>query len=504
MRASPHQLSTTMRLSALLEGWAAIIDRDERVISGLTLDSRRVLRGDCFFALGNEATRSAQHIVDAVALGAAAVVTDVASHLDAPVSIPIVRIPELTGKLGPIAARYFGRPSESLAVMAVTGTNGKTTVAHSCAQALSQCGRHCGYLGTLGAGPLEALAPTGMTTPDPITLQRTLAAMFADGCDSVAVEASSHALAQCRLAGTQVDVGVFTGLGHDHLDYHGDLAAYAAAKRRLFELPGLAHAILNADDPQSRIYLKTLSSQIEVWQYSLRTARELNAATHYLAVRQAHYRADGTTLDVESSAGNFVLATKLVGDFNAQNLLATLGILLAFEIPLATACVAVESVVPVCGRLEVFGGRVGQPQVYVDYAHSPDSLERVLRLLRSFNPARLICVFGCGGERDRSKRPLMGAVAARYADQIVVTADNPRSEDQTMIAAEILKGITDSDKVSVVADRTSAITQALATATAGDIVLIAGKGHETFQEIGAERVPLSDQAIVSRLLTALL
>ncbi|MBI2802578.1 MAG: UDP-N-acetylmuramoyl-L-alanyl-D-glutamate--2,6-diaminopimelate ligase [Gammaproteobacteria bacterium] len=492
-----------MRLSALLEGWAAITDRDERVISGITLDSRRVLPGNCFFALGSAATRPAQHIVEAVALGAAAVVMDDASNLDAEVSIPIVRIPELKGKVGPIAAGYFGQPSESLAVMAVTGTNGKTTVAHSCAQALSRCGRHCGYLGTLGAGPLGALAPTGMTTPDPITLQRTLATMLAHGCDSVAMEASSHALAQCRLAGMQVDVGVFTGLGHDHLDYHRNLAAYADVKRKLFELPGLAHAILNADDPQSSNYLKTFSPQLEVWQYSLRTARELNATTQYLAVRQAQYRADGTTLDVESSAGNFVLTTRLVGDFNAQNLLAILGILLAFEIPLAAACVAVESVVPVCGRLEVFGGCAGQPLVYVDYAHSPDSLERVLRLLRSFNPMQLICVFGCGGERDRSKRPLMGAVAARYADQVIITADNPRGEDQTMIAAQILKGIADSDKVSVVADRTSAIAQALAIATAQDIVLIAGKGHETFQEIGGIRFPLSDQAIVSRLLTAL-
>ena len=248
----PQQRAGDSQLSRLLDGCAALTAGDERMISGIALDSRRVSPGACFFALGDDPNRVVQHISQAVARGAVAVVMDAMTTLEPEVATPVIRVVGLAGQLGSIAADYFGRPSESLAVMAVTGTNGKTTVAHSCAQALSYCGRRCGYLGTLGAGSLDALVPTGMTTPDPITLQATLAAMLADGCRAVAMEASSHSLAQSRLAGTQIDVAVFTGLGHDHLDYHGDLFAYAAAKRSLFMQAGLKHAILNADDPRTR------------------------------------------------------------------------------------------------------------------------------------------------------------------------------------------------------------------------------------------------------------
>lgn len=470
--------------------------RVDAVIGGLTTDSRQVRTGDCFCALSGTQAQGAAFVSDAIARGAVAILVD--SRQPAPVlPVPVVPIPHLRERLGIIAAHLFGNPSRHLSVAAITGTNGKTTVAHLCAQALSALGTPCGYIGTLGAGALEDLQPTGLTTPDPLRLQAEMARMLARGITAMAVEASSHALAQSRLAGTAIETAVFTGLGHDHLDYHGDHRAYLAAKKRLFEHPGLRHAVLNADDEATADLVQTLHEDVSLTSFSLHGRALKVPRESSLQVRDAVYTAQGSALTVLADGREAKIRSQLIGDINAQNLLAVLGILLSRDVPLDDAARVLAQVVPVCGRLERFGGQRGQPLVFVDYAHSPDSLARVLQILQAFAPPRLVCVFGCGGDRDRSKRPLMGRIAAHYADDVIVTTDNPRSEDPDAIAQEILGANgADASRCTVIHDRTLAIETALATAGPGTIVLVAGKGHETEQETAGRRSPQSDQATV--------
>ena len=491
---TPVQSTTLgMHLSYLLEGFAVPPSAQDPIITGLALDSRRVRTGDCFFALDGTREHGAHYALHAVTQGAVAVVADDSTPLATPV--PTVRVPALGSQVGAIAARFFGEPSADLATIAVTGTNGKTTVAHLCAQVLGALGRRCGYIGTLGMGDIDTLASSGVTTPDPITLQGEMRRLVAAGYDHLALEASSHALAQARLSGTRVKVAIFTGLGHDHLDYHESLAAYALAKRKLFAHPGLAHVVLNADDPLSATILRTLAPDITVSTYSLQRASALPAA-HQIGLYRAQYTVTGTQLEVIVNGQVITLASQLIGDFNVQNLLATLGALLALGIPLDEVVRGISAARPVAGRLEAFGGDGAVPYIYIDYAHSPDSLERVLTVLRGFSSAALVCVFGCGGNRDRSKRPLMGAIAERLADKVFITDDNPRDETPEAIVEDILRGMVRPQSAQVIHARQAAITAALASAARGDVVLIAGKGHEAEQEIAGRKFPLSDQKIV--------
>ena len=485
-------------LSTLLAGICAVPPRFDRPITGLALDSRRVVPGDCFFALKGTTAHGASFVGSAVAAGARVVLVEdleVSPELD----VPVLKVERLGAQVGAVASRFFGAPSQALDVAAITGTNGKTTVAHVAAQALSLLGARCGYLGTLGYGLVDALDPAGMTTPDPITFQRELARLRDAGCVAVACEASSHALTQHRLAGTAVDFAVLTGFGHDHLDYHATPADYAAAKKRLFAFPGLAHAILNCESALGREIAAEIPEDVTVWTYGLGPQTAVPAHARRLWAESIEATPAGTRIAIATSRGRGRIASRLLGDFNVENSLAVLAILLARGTPLADACAVLGEIRPVPGRMDTFGGG-DLPVVVVDYAHSPDSLARVLTTLRAAKPAAISCVFGCGGDRDRTKRPLMGGIAERLADRVIVTADNPRGEDNADIVREILEGMRRPAVVRVIHDREAAIRTAIAEAASDEIVLVAGKGHEREQILGATMRAFSDQAIVAAAL----
>ena len=476
-----------MYLSDLVDGFG-VVGAANPPVSGLALDSRGVRPGDCFIALAGAREHGIRFAAAAAAAGAVAVLTEEVDVLPR-VGIPVLRIERLRHHVGEIAARFFGHPARAMGVIAVTGTNGKTTVAHLCADALQTLHGQCAYFGTLGYGLFGSLAPSVNTTPDPVLLQRALAGLRDRGCAHATLEASSHALDQGRLSGLDVGVAIFTGLGHDHLDYHGTLAAYGEAKQRLFTQAGLHTAIINADDPYAPNIRSAVAPGVKVLSFGTHPSADLQA----MAVET-----DGSAsrLTVRTPAGVASFVSALVGDFNVQNLLAALGALLALGTPLAQAVEALAVARPVRGRLEL---AADAPRVYVDYAHSPDSLARVLATVRALTAGRLFCVFGCGGERDTSKRPLMGAIAERDADRVIVTSDNPRSEDPAAIAAQIIAGMREPARAHIALDRAEAIAQALREAGPGDAVLIAGKGHETTQATGAHIAPFDDVAVVRRL-----
>jgi UDP-N-acetylmuramoyl-L-alanyl-D-glutamate--2,6-diaminopimelate ligase len=400
-------------------------------------------------------------------------------------------VPNLRARLSELARAFFAI-DPAPAIVGVTGTNGKTTVAYLLAQTLGGAAKRASaYIGTLGFGVPPSLTRHALTTPDCLTLHRELAEL---GAARVAMEISSHALAQDRVAGLAIHTAVFTNLTRDHLDEHGDLASYGRAKQRLFETPGLAYAVVNADDP----FAATLAAAVPAGCRVIRTSTR--GAPAELGATIVASSLAGLTLDVGGAFGHARLTSKLAGDFNAENLLVALGALLASGQPLATACAALGEASGAPGRLEVQGGPPAQPWVVVDYAHTPDALERVLATLAAVAGGAIHVVFGCGGDRDRGKRPLMGAIAARGARHVVLTDDNPRGEDPAAIVREIAAGIEKPALVDVVHDRRQAIRTALAAAQPGDVVLIAGKGHETEQLACGERRPFDDRAVAAELL----
>ena len=486
--------SSSVRLADVVRDLVTRPYRGDCEIAGLAIDSRRVRPGDCFLAYAGSREDGARYIRAAAAAGAAAVLTEAAALLPG-LNIPVLGVPDLRAQLPTIARRFYGDPARHMSLIAVTGTNGKTTTAHLCAQALAALHGRSGYFGTLGYGSLDALEAGPNTTPDPITFQRVLADLAATGCAHVALEASSHALEQGRLAQLPLAVAIFTGLGHDHLDYHGSIEAYAAAKARLFRLPGLKAAVINADDAYAPQMLAALAPTTRAYTFSA-LANGGDAAVQALDVRCTR---TGSAVHVRTWQGDFTLHSPLLGEFNVQNLLAALTALMAAGTPAADAVRALAAALPVRGRMELVAGPAGAPLVCVDYAHSPDSLERVLRALRLPGVARLICVFGCGGDRDRTKRAPMGAIAEAGADRVIVTTDNPRSEDPAAIAAEICAGMRAPAAALVELDRAAAIHAALAMAGPRDVVLIAGKGHEHTQ-IDARSVREFDDAAVARAL----
>lgn len=463
------------------------------VIKDLCLDSRVATPGSLFFAYPGTAVDGRRFIDQAIARGAVAVayeatdgfVPDQAAYPQ----VVFVPIADLQQRVGEIAALFFATPAAALRVVGVTGTNGKTSITHFIAQSVQRLGRRAAVLGTVGNGLWPDLQHSAHTTEDPITLQKTLAAFRAQGATDVAMEVSSHALAQGRLNGTLVTTAVFTQLSRDHLDYHGTLEAYGAAKGKLFVHPGLQHAVINIDDAWGREYLAQLPAQVTAITYSLQGARIGNHA--YVNVTAVQPSAAGYQLTLESSAGSGVFTCGLIGLFNVANVLATCGVLLAQGYPLAAVLEVLPQLTPVLGRMQRFGGEASA-QVVVDYAHTPDALEKALLALKAHCQGRLWCVFGCGGDRDRGKRPLMAAVAERLADHIIITNDNPRSEDPAAIAADILAGVTDRSRLQVVLDRRAAIRLAVQNADRHDMVLVAGKGHETTQTIGSDTLPFDD------------
>jgi UDP-N-acetylmuramoyl-L-alanyl-D-glutamate--2,6-diaminopimelate ligase len=489
-------------LGDLLEGVVDLPQRYDRRVTGLALDSRALGPGEVFLAIAGATVDGREFIEAALERRAGAVLQEADTPaVQARHGVPVIGVPRLPQWVGTIAARFYGHPSSAMWVAGVTGTNGKTTVSHLMAQAIGAPGwgvladAPVGVVGTLGYGLHGALVSGRHTTPDAVSLQRLLADFRDLGVRHTVMEVSSHALAQGRANGVAFDVAVFTNLSRDHLDYHGSLGAYAEAKRRLFRSPGLRAAVVNLDDPVGASILGQLPPTVAGLGYTLREDPRAR-----LRARTLEIGPHGIRMDLETPVGPGRLESPLLGRFNASNLLAALGALLTLPLTLAELLGALGRAAPVRGRMERFGGEDPAPLVVVDYAHTPDALEQVLTTLREHCAGALTCVFGCGGERDRGKRPEMGRVAERLADHVVVTDDNPRREDGDQIVAEILAGLAAPGRALIERDRATAIALALAGAAAGDVVLIAGKGHEDYQEVDGERRPFSDQAVVRQWL----
>ncbi len=492
-------------LSELLAGLAAVPAAHDRMILGLASDSRELQHGECFFAYPGARGHGGTFIEAAIRAGAVAVVVDVGLNGlgDSINGVPVVKVPDLAARMGTIAARFYGNPSREMRVIGVTGTNGKTSVTHFLAHALTRIEGlgPCALAGTLGSGIPGQLVPAANTTPGPIALQRMMAQFRDRRVRSLAMEVSSHGLEQDRVAGTAFDIAVFTNLSRDHLDYHGSMAAYGAAKKRLFQWPGLKAAVLNLDDPFGQEIATEVSSALRLVGYTLQDNTWSSATMHSL-VRGAELivSSQGLRMQVETPWGAGLLKSPLLGRFNAYNLLAALAVLLDAGAPFDRALESFNTLPPVPGRLERFGSRKGQPSVMVDYAHTPDALAQALKSVREVCAGTLWCVFGCGGERDAGKRPLMGQAAEANADAIIVTTDNPRGEDPLTIIQDILSGIREQGRVQVEPDRAEAIATAIRSAREGDVVLLAGKGHETYQEIAGVRYPFSDRDLVRGIL----
>ncbi|MFN2308166.1 MAG: UDP-N-acetylmuramoyl-L-alanyl-D-glutamate--2,6-diaminopimelate ligase [Gammaproteobacteria bacterium] len=507
MMASPN-LSSAPLLSQLLQGLARVSPAQDVAITGLALDNRAVRPGYLFFAVAGRQVHGVDFVADALAAGAVAVVWEPSENVGedaAPLraaAVPVVAVERLSQHLSLIADRFHGHPSRDLFVVGITGTDGKTSCSHFIAQALHTPQAPCGLIGTLGYGVYGALRPGAHTTPDALSLQQEMAALRDGGAQAVAMEVSSHGLDQGRAAGIAIDVAVLTNLSRDHLDYHGSEALYAQAKRRLFTQSGLGVAVLNLDDAFGQSLFADLPASLPVVAYA-QGPHDLEAATRpntrWIAARQVTADAQGLSLAVHGSWGEGLLRCGLLGRFNASNLLAALAVLLLRGIPLDAALQRLSQTRTVPGRMEAFGSG-DQPRVVVDYAHTPRALEQVLTALREHCDGHLWCVFGAGGERDIGKRPLMGAIAERLADHVVLTDDNPRHEDATQIVMDILAGMESPDAVYVQRNRAEAVAQALIASDPGDIVLIAGKGHEDYQQIGDRHLPYSDREQVSALL----
>jgi UDP-N-acetylmuramoyl-L-alanyl-D-glutamate--2,6-diaminopimelate ligase len=501
-------------LKAVLGGLVDVPDRLE--VSDITQDSRSVTPGAAFLACQGRTHHGLQFAQDAIAAGARAILWEPAPGVSAPpldASVLVRAVPHLRAQLGYIADRFFDAPSASMSIAGITGTNGKTTCAWLLAQALNLCGRRAAYIGTLGVGVAgadgdHAAHELAHTTPDALTLQRALATLRASGFDSVAIEISSHALDQNRCAGMRLHTAVFTNLTRDHLDYHGDMISYGATKAKLFNWPTLAARVINVDDPfglelaRERMQGAPSAVRAQLFVTSQRPAEWLTSGADFVYASAVKVTTSGLELQVESSRGSAALNSRLIGDFNVDNLLTVLAILLAWDIGLEDACAALARCGAPPGRMQPDGGGT-QPLVLVDYAHTPDALSKALQAARVHCRGRLWCVFGCGGERDEGKRFQMGQVAAQLADALIVTDDNPRGEDPQRIVAAIMQGIMAAGaagRTSVNHDRAGAIRSALRQASAGDVVLVAGKGHEDYQLVGAERRVFSDAATVHSIL----
>ena len=473
----------------------------EQVSGTLQSDSRRLRAGDGFIAWPGAASDARQYVAAALAQGAAACLVEKTGVQTFGFDDPrVATYSGLKAASGPIAAAYFEQPSQQLKLLAVTGTNGKTSSVWWLAQALSNLKQvaplPCAMVGTLGVGRPPVVQSTGLTTPDPVLLQKALRDFVDGGVVACAIEASSIGLAESRLQGCQIHSAVFTNFTQDHLDYHGSMQAYWQAKRELFAWPGLRSAVLNIDDAKGLELLATLdASALDVWSVSCAGPARLQAC-------DISHQPRGLRFTVrERGAECHLLQTSLIGLYNVSNLLGVLAAMRSIGVPLAAAVEACAALAPVPGRME-FAGASGQTLVAVDYAHTPDALAQALLALRPVSRQRggqLWCVFGCGGDRDASKRPLMGAMAARDADQVVLTSDNPRSEKPEAIISQILLGCSGQRPRIVEPDRALAIAQTLAQAAPEDVVLLAGKGHEDYQEVAGRRLPFSDMEQVRRL-----
>ena len=489
--------ATWRPLKALLGGG---IDVPEDVnVADLALDSRNVRPGAAFLACRGRRHHGLEFAAAAVTAGARAVLWEPAPGLSAPrfdTQVLVVAVPELSAQAGFIADRFFDAPSARLMVAGITGTNGKTTCAWLLAAALNASGRSCAYLGTLGCGLVGQVVPGNYTTPDAVTLQRQLAQLRDAGALAVAMEVSSHALDQQRCAGVRFQIAAFTNLSREHLDYHGDMHAYGMAKSKLFDWPSLGGRVINIDDALgAQLAARLPPSEALILTGQRSDPSQLVPGARFVHATHSAHQPRGLRIELRTSWGMARLHSRLLGDFNVDNLLTVLGALLATGLPLADACAALAECQAPPGRMQLAGGD-GLPLAIVDYAHTPDALGKALRAARAHCAGRLLCVFGCGGERDRGKRAQMAQVAEALADVLYITDDNPRGEDPQRIVADILLGLRQPGLAHVQHDRAAAISAALAAAARSDVVLVAGKGHEDYQLIGSERREFSDLAQV--------
>jgi UDP-N-acetylmuramoyl-L-alanyl-D-glutamate--2,6-diaminopimelate ligase len=487
----------------LLDGIANLPAIESRSVVDLTLDSREARPGSLFFALPGRTVHGLKFAAEAAARGAGVVLWEPIAGVDPPklpATVFAAAIPGLTGLVGRIADRFFNWPSSQLRITGITGTNGKTTCAYLLAQCLERLGAQAAYMGTIGWGRIASLERPTLTTPDVVTLHRQLAQLRASGVREVAMEVSSQGLDQHRLDGVRFHGGAFTNLSRDHLDYHGTMAAYGAAKVRLFEAPDLKHIIINVGDAFGRECARKLAGRVPltaIWIGASESgwlAERALCATHVtLAVR-------GVSMQIEGSFGRAAVSTRLLGRFNAENALVVVACLSSLGIPLADAARVLAECVAPPGRMEVIeSAGHDKPMAVIDYAHTPDALAKALGALREHCAGALWCVFGCGGDRDPGKRPIMGAIADELADHIIVTDDNPRSENPKAITRAVVSGIK-SRVARVIHDRGEAIGTALREAEAKDVVLIAGKGHEDYQIYGDTRRSFSDRREAQRYL----
>ena len=462
----------------------------------MTADSRQVKAGSVFVAYKGEAADGRHYIEQAIKNGASAVVWEQAGfNWDLSWQVANQAVDHLKQKVGAMASEFYGQPSQQLWMIGVTGTNGKTTCTHWLAQAFGALNRQSAVIGTLGNGLLNhGLSETKNTTPDSILLHEMLADFLKQKAQVVAMEVSSHGLDQGRVNGVAFDVAVFTNLTRDHLDYHGDMQAYGDAKKKLFTWDGLKVAVLNLDDDfGAEVAAELKAKNKRVMTYGI-TKKDADVVAQSVTLSE-----DGMTLKVKTPQGDAVVHANVVGQFNAYNLLAVLATLLASDVGLQDAVKALSAIKPVAGRMQQCGGG-NHPLIVVDYAHTPDALEQVLKSLRAqlTQHAELICVFGCGGDRDQGKRPLMGKVATSLASQVIVTSDNPRNESPASIIQAVMAGA--GQQATSIENRADAIKHAVKKAKKGDVVLIAGKGHEDYQEISGVKYPFSDMKVAQETL----
>ena len=464
------------------------------VIQGICEDSRRIKRGDLFCAVAGDFTDGRGHIEAAIANGAAAVLGEAPLPKMSNAMVPMIAVEGLRSRLSEIAGRFYGNPSEALSVFAVTGTNGKTSFTQFLAQALSSASVKCGMIGTMGSGVPGALIESGLTTPAAIDVQRKLREFVDCGCDSVVLEASSHGLVQGRLQNVGVGTAVLTNITHDHLDYHGTFESYRKAKELLFHMDSVSNAVINLDDEFALDLVAGLDGGVQVIGYSVKKETDVSlieaAATDY-----------GVEVSVSVYSDLIKARLPLFGLFNVQNVLAVIATFVSMGWSASQIEASLKNLSPVVGRMDVLRW-AGRPTIVVDYAHTPDALGKALSAVQEHFPEHHIsCVFGCGGERDSSKRPVMGQIASRFADRIMLTSDNPRSENPESIIREIQAGVTGAD-LHVNADRAEAIREAIHLDSGNGIIVVAGKGHEDYQELASGRVPFSDYAVIDEVMSA--
>ena len=482
---------SALRLADLLAGLVDVPAELDVAVPRLVADSRRVVGGDVFVAIAGASTHGLRHAADVLAKGAAAILHDGEAPadvvLEGAAAARAIVVPGLRAALGALADRAAGSPSGALRVIGVTGTNGKTSTVQLIAQALEHLGTPAGTIGTLGAGRVGRIIEGERTTPDVLSVHALLAQLRDDGARAVAMEVSSHALDQGRVDAVRFEVAVFSNLTRDHLDYHGTMAAYGEAKARLFAWPTLRAAVINTDDAFGRELAARVPASIR-WTVSAQGDASARLRAEGLALT-----ADGLRFDLVEGDVRAAISSPLLGRFNADNLLAVAGALRALEVTFDAVAAVLPTLQPVHGRMTRLGGGA-KPLVVVDYAHTPDALQQALVSLRGHVHGALACVFGCGGERDRGKRPQMAAIAEAHADRVTVTDDNPRGEDGDAIVADILAGFREPLRHAVIRDRRAAIRAAVTAARPGDVVLLAGKGHEPYQEIAGVKQAFDDVA----------